>query len=478
MAAAQRNKPGVDRKEWETMNPCPTATGAGHSVIGDPSNTSNTVMVVSTTTAQYLYHQDEGSFVEVPPASFAVAPAAGTCGTQLRWSNTVTATGGSTTTITTAANISGMCIGKKVRFLTGLNIGLERTITGALIIPGGTSTLSLDSALPNAVVNTNTFAVDVNTFFVLNAGTLASGYFKSYDQLTGTWTNLSITGLPATWGTDGGMCSTPSSGGVFGTITSPDIFSSTTVGKASKTWTVNQWCNSQARIVSGTGVGQLPRTIASNTATTLTVSAAWTITPDATSVIEITGNDDALYLCGNANIITYKYNRTANTWATMAPTVARGGAPGLGMGVTWVGKTGDATWADENNIQDGRYLYSFRGGTALDRLDIAGGTGGAGSWLNIAYPGLSLTFGAGSAFDAYGRYIYCRQNSTNRFFKFSVRGNYMEPLAFNFFPEGTAVAGKKLWVWSYTDSGGTSGVLQWVYSLQNTGQMLHRLPLY
>ena len=25
---------------------------------------------------------------------------------------------------------------------------------------------------------------------------------------------------------------------------------------------------------------------------------------------------------------------------------------------------------------------------------------------------------------------------------------------------------------------GTSGVLQWLYSLQNSGQMVHRLPLY
>ncbi len=43
---------------------------------------------------------------------------------------------------------------------------------------------------------------------------------------------------------------------------------------ASGPWTVNQWSNSQVRITAGTGAGQV-KTIASNTATALTVSAAW-----------------------------------------------------------------------------------------------------------------------------------------------------------------------------------------------------------
>ena len=68
----------------------------------------------------------------------------------------------------------------------------------------------------------------------------------------------------------------------------------------------------------------------------------------------------------------YKYNRTGNTWAVMAPTVARGGAPVAGMSANWAGKTGDANWANVSDIKDGRYIYSFRGGGALlDRFDIA-----------------------------------------------------------------------------------------------------------
>ena len=47
--------------------------------------------------------------------------------------------------------------------------------------------------------------------FALSAGTLAAGAFKFFDSLTMTWGgNLSITGLPATWGTDGKMVATTS----------------------------------------------------------------------------------------------------------------------------------------------------------------------------------------------------------------------------------------------------------------------------
>ena len=42
----------------------------------------------------------------------------------------------------------------------------------------------------------------------MNAGTIAAGIFKSYDPLTATWTTLSNTGLPATWGVDGKMVGT------------------------------------------------------------------------------------------------------------------------------------------------------------------------------------------------------------------------------------------------------------------------------
>jgi hypothetical protein len=72
-----------------------------------------------------------------------------------------------------------------------------------------------------------------------------------------------------------------------------------------------------------------------------------------------------------------------------------------------------------------------------------------------------------------GRYIFIRKDATNRFFKFSVRGNYLEPLTTNLFPDGTAVLGNKIWVKNYD----STQDIQWVYALQNTGAILHRVMI-
>ncbi|MCR4274984.1 MAG: LamG domain-containing protein [Candidatus Campbellbacteria bacterium] len=68
--------------------------------------------------------------------------------------------------------------------------------------------------------------------------------------------------------------------------TDGDIFSGTTIGKTGAGWTPNQFAGSLVEITGNTGVDQTRRVI-SNTATTLTVSPAWTTTPDATSDFEV-----------------------------------------------------------------------------------------------------------------------------------------------------------------------------------------------
>jgi len=85
-----------------------------------------------------------------------------------------------------------------------------------------------------------------------------------------------------------GAVQSPYASYVTGTATAG---TTTTLTDTTKAWTVNGYQNRVVRITSGTGVGQV-RNIASNTATALTVSTAWTTTPDATSayVIETKGN--------------------------------------------------------------------------------------------------------------------------------------------------------------------------------------------
>lgn len=471
-----KNIPLINRKEWQFMTPSPTTTAAGMFFVTDQNEVDNVAMFVASSTVHYLYHHDEDAWVQVPSAALGGTFGAGSTGARSRFSSTITATGGTTTTITTTTSLSGLCVGKTIRFLSGANIGQESVVTALVTIPGGTNTITFSPAVTNAVANADTFNVDTGRFYIWNAGTMSATSYRVYDPLLGTWTSLVVTGTPGSWGTDGRLVSTPSNE-VFATG-SATSGSSNTVVNSTKTWTVNQWCNYQVRIVSGSGIGQV-KTILSNTSTTLTTSgSSFSPVPDETSIYEITGNDDYLYLLGNNSVNMYRYSISNNSWSTLAPTTARTGAPAAGMGANWISKTGDAGWADENDIKDGRYIYSFRGGAGalLDRYDISGGTAGAGAWLPITYVGLVETFTTGTSYAADGRYIYIKKDATHRFFKYSVRGNYIEPVSTNLYPDGAGVLGDKLWLKKYQENGVTK--LTWLYSLRNTGTELHRLLLF
>ena len=245
--------------------------------------------------------------------------------------------------------------------------------------------------------------------------------------------------------------------------------SATTVVNSAKAWTNDQWINYQVRILSGTGQGQI-KTIMDNNGTTLTIGSGATI--DSTSVYIIEANEDNIYLAGNNAVTMYKYSISGNSWAVMSPTSARGAAPTTGMCLDWVSETGNSDWANENDIQDGRYIYSTRGGggALIDRFDIAGGTAGAGAWAAVTYIGTE-TFATGASAFQSGRYLYIRKDATNRFFRFDIVGNQMEAFNTNTYTDGAALLGQKIWV-KNLDS--TESV-KWVYSLMNTGTALHRV---
>lgn len=245
--------------------------------------------------------------------------------------------------------------------------------------------------------------------------------------------------------------------------------STTTLVNSGKSWTTNQWTNYQVRIVSGTGVGQISK-IASNTGTTLTIPAGAAI--DSTSVYEIEPSEDTVYLAGNNAVTMYRYNIAANTWTVLAPTVARGAAPSTGMCLDFIGETGSPLWALETDIQDGRYIYSMRGGAGalIDRFDIAGGTAGAGAWAAVTYVGQE-TFTTGSSAFQFGRFLYIRKDATNRYFKFDIPGNIMYPFATDTYPDGVALLGHKMWL-KALDS---TDQIVWVYSLGNTSTVLRRV---
>jgi len=481
MAEVQRNVPILNRKEWQSMMAAPTATVAAAFVIADNSGEQDFALYMASNTVHYLYNHKEDDWLQIPSGAFAVALSAGACGAYLPWSVAYTATGGTDTTVNVSAasfNINGFVIGKTIEFLTGTsaNIGLRRTVLGILTDSGtGTITITLDIALPSAVANADTFRIKSGSFFVLNAGTLAAtNYFKRFDMGTLVWTNLAVTGLPATWGTDGKLVS-PYLGTVSydsGTATSG---SSTTLVKTGAGWGVNQWVNYQVRITAGTGVGQI-RVITANTSTQLTFAAGATI--DATSQFVIEGDENAIYAMGNNAVTLYKYSISGNTTATVSPSAARAGAPVAGMTACFVGVTGNATWALVSGIKNGRYIYSLRGGasTILDRYDIA-----TLAWLpttGVVYVNTLITFATGTSMFWDKEFLYIAKEGSasvpQRFYKYSVTGNTLDVVTTDWYLNGAAVLGNKIWLKNLS----SQGVIKWLYCLGATSTNLRRIMIY
>ena len=320
------------------------------------------------------------------------------------------------------------------------------------------------AALGVALDNTSVYVIMSGRFYVWDAGTMSATSFQYYDFATNSWTARSVTSAPATWATDGRMVILKGVQIVTGTATAGGA---STLTNGAKSWTTNQWTNYQVRITAGTGAGQV-RTIASNTGTVLTTSAAWTINPDATSVYAIETNQDHAYLMGNNVVTMYRYTLSTNSWATLAPGAARASAPGLAASLSMIESQTHADWTNESAIINGRRLYSFRGGAGsiLDYYDIA-----ANTWVSgVNYGGKQETFTTGTQFAYLGGYIYIKKESTGRFFRYSPSDNEMIPWSTLLYTDGAAILGNRMFGVSYTDG----EVLKWVYVLQNTRTELFR----
>lgn len=470
MTITNWNIPWVNRKAWQVMTPAPTATTAWSFVITDRSGATWNALFVSSATVQYWYSFLQDAWVQIPSMALAWTFWAWACGTYSPWSNTYTATWWSTTTITTTSLIDGLAVWSTVRFMswTAANIWLERTITN-VSNNAGTVTLTLNSAVTSSVANTDTFVLSTWVFYIMNAWTIAAWIFKSFDVATWTVTSLWTTNLPASWWTDWKLVATPSNE-VFATWTAT-AWASTTLTNSAKTWTTNQFTNHQIRITGGTWVGQI-RTIASNTWTVITVSASWTVTPDATSTYSIEWNDDFLYLLGNNAVTMYRYSKSGNTWTVLSPWVARASTPIAWMSANWIWKTTNTTWGNESVLLDWKYIYSFRWGmtSVLDRYDIPWNT-----WSSVTYNYATETFYTWSSYDALWDKIFIRKDATNRFFYFDVPWNNIFPFSTLLQTDWTAVIWDKVWSFRYTD---WVTNIDWLYSLANTWTTLSRIMIF
>lgn len=474
MPTTNGNRKILDLKRVEFCAPAPAASAAGSFVVSSRHFRQQQLLIRSNTEA-YIYNPSEDGWVQIASPALAGTFGAGASGTAGAWSTgstvgaaSLTATAGSTSTITTNQTLARDLRGYKIHILAGPNAGAVLDIVSNTIGPNAVITVAAQASAFSA---STVYRLLTPRFYVVGAGTLAAGSFKVYDYATNTWTNLAQTGLPATLGTDGKLIGTPSMvDGAFkqfatGTATAGGA---STIENSAKAWSSNQWTNSQIRITAGTGAGQV-RAIASNTGTQITVSAAWTTQPDATSQYSIEGNDDFLYYIGNNAVALYRYSISSNTWSTLAPTAARAGAPGAGMSGHWVHSVEESDWNVENSIINGRRIYSFRGaaGAVLDYYDIASNT-----WVSgITYAPNTETFTTGTKYALHGGRLYITKEATGRWFYYDFARSEMFPWGTMLYPQGAAIVGDTAFDVVYED--GATDIF-YVYFLMNTSQVMLR----
>lgn len=475
MPTTNGNRRLLDLKRWEFLTPLPAATAAAQFIVSS-RHYRQQQMLVQTNTAALIYNPFEDGWINLPSPALAGTFGAGACGVAGAMSigttvaaASLTATAGTTTGITTNQNLQRDLRGYSVQFVGGTNAGRLKTIASNTI--GASSVITFEGAAEAVAFDaTSAYRLVTPVYYILGAGTLAAGSFRKYCFATNTWTTLAITGLAATIGTDGKLISTPSwldtgfKSFATGTATAGGA---STLTNTAKNWATNQWANSQLRITAGTGTGQI-RTIASNTGTVLTTSAAWTTNPDATSQYSIEGNDDFIYFLGNNAVTMYRYSVVGNTWSTLSPTVARAAAPGTGAGGSWVHSVSAADWTAENAIQNGRYIYSFRGGAGaqLDRYDIALNT-----WAAISYSPAVETFTTGTKYAYNKDRLYLTKEATGRWFYYDFAENAMQPWGTMTYTQGAALLGDTVFDVTYKD-GATE--IDYIYMALNTSNVLLR----
>lgn len=455
----------LDRKQWEPLAPLPNASAAASFVISS-SLTNRQLFVVNATTI-YMNDPSEDASVLLPASGLTGTFGAGSCGYHHPAGPSGTSTGSnSSTTLRTNLTLPGDLgpAGFTLRLTGGTGAGQERVVSANTV--GANSVFTVSSAWDVTPDATTTYTLMSGRWFIWNAGTSTTFGFRYYDTATGTWSSeLTKASVGATWGTDGRLLSPVTGPLATGTATGG---STSTLVNSAKAWATNQWTNMQVRITAGTGAGQV-RTVASNTGTTLTVSTNFAVAPDATSAYVLEGDENALYLLGNNAVTLYKYNISANTWATLAPAVARSGAPGVALWAGVVSGSDDPTYTPENAILNGRRLFSLRGGgtNTLDYYDIP-----SNSWVNaVPYLRQNETFTTGSSYSLVGDDLYISKEATGRWFRLDLAKLRIDPWSTMVYPQGAALAGDRAFDISYTDGGTT---IRWICSWLNTSTYVFR----
>lgn len=178
------------------------------------------------------------------------------------------------------------------------------------------STVLVDDLWDVTPDSSSTYVIKGGGVFLMSA--VAAAPFSSlqyYDVLSDTWTTKTAMGgtLLATLGTDFSVeAITRSINYLTGTATAGG---SRTLMDSTLGLTDDRYRNFAIRIVSGTGIGQRGR-IVGNRSNYFEIEKPWDIVPDNTSVYEIVGDANKMWLSGNGASSIYQYSVNQDAWST------------------------------------------------------------------------------------------------------------------------------------------------------------------
>lgn len=502
----------IDRQMWVQVAPAPNVAVAGVGMASDLRNDeSRNPFIYQLASATILNRfniiQKAWNFV-VSPAISAVGAGSGAVFAPSLSLIGAIGTGSTTTSIVTTTAMTAVGVnmlgsrggsgeyGYKIRIIgnAGGSSGKieERWIVGNT--GGATPTILLEVPLTFNPITGDTYEILSGRLFMLGSGVLAAESWRSFEVAANTLASLTNTNLAATISTEFSAIAldeqyvphnqNPGEGFVIGAsqydgtskycLLATAIAVGSLTGQAARgdaTVLQNEYRNFQIRIVYDasipTAVNQR-RIIASHTAgasPVYTLGSNWTVTPSATAkyVIEYP-NQILLWSSGTTYTYTYNYTNAAINNGTTS--IAAGawsstyfGSRGsvIGAGCTSFASFGIQPDAAKNSRHS--FIFSFRGNsTAIDMLDIAGGTTGA--WSNtIVYDGLGMatpntgTCGNYAPFDNNGVFgylnIYSATAATgagiNQQYRFDVKNRVLSAhVPTDWSQTGTATVGDRL----------------------------------
>lgn len=322
--------------------------------------------------------------------------------------------------------------------------------------------------------NTSSGAVFGSVFALITSG-VGAPVFNRYNIATNSWANLSVTNLPATFGSDGSIAfPTPSLNNYTGGYHSGVLQTITATAAAAQGATSVSVSALPIALASGSilnfGTTAAPK-FAVLTASAIATATTITVSPLTTA---LTGTETALfydhmYLIGNAATQMYRYTVSSNAWAT---TSANSGTPALPAVTAAPGAGNSFKWLPGDNT--GRLVLVRGGATANVYLyDLV-----ANTWSTLTFHPATETFTTGSCTgavqDSNGKptRICLHKDATNRVYELNVTAAQLNPCANQYIlSQGAAVVGDKASLLKSPDG------IQFFYMMLSTSTSFVRTPL-